>query len=104
MAATKHFVVLGLGTFGNPLARRLAKNGCRVTGVDGDRDRVEAIKDVLYEAVIADVTDRNTLSQLSLEDVDAVFIGLGDDITPSLLAALLSRDGEGGRRGDWSAR
>jgi trk system potassium uptake protein TrkA len=90
--AIKHFVILGLGTFGVPLARRFAQNGCRVTGVDGDRDRVEAIKDILYEAVIADVTDRNTLAQLSLENVDAVFISLGDDITPSLLATLHAKE------------
>ena len=27
----KHFVVLGLGTFGGALATKLADNGCRVT-------------------------------------------------------------------------
>lgn len=92
MGSIKHFVVLGLGTFGNPLAKRLAQNGCRVTGVDGDRDRVEAVKDELYEAVIADVTESETLAQLSLPDVDAVFIGLGDNITPSLLATLHAKE------------
>ena len=53
----KRFVVLGLGSFGSALAKRLSENGCRVTGVDASEDRVEALQDVLYEAVGGAVTD-----------------------------------------------
>ncbi len=92
MADHRRFVVLGLGTFGSALARRLKHNGCRVTGVDADREQVEELKDVLYEAVIADVTDRDSLAQLSLDEADAVVIALGEDITRSLLCALHARE------------
>lgn len=84
----KRFVVLGLGSFGTALATRLAKNGCRVTGVDAGEDRVEDLKDVLYEAIVGDVTDQGTLKQLLLQQADAVFISLGEQIERSLLAAL----------------
>ena len=47
MVDTKHFIVIGLGSFGTALAERLCRNGCRVTGVDGSRERVEELKDVL---------------------------------------------------------
>lgn len=97
MPKIKHFVVIGLGTFGGALTARLAKNGCRVTGVDNDRDRVEFLKDVLYEAIIGDATDRQTVSQLPIKQVDAVYIGMGQDITRSLLAALHVKQ-EGARR------
>ena len=88
MAKEERFVVLGLGTFGAVLARRLHKNGRRVTGVDADRARVEELKDDLYEAVIADVTLRDALEHLSLNDARAVVIALGEDIAQSLLAVL----------------
>ena len=90
----KHFVVLGLGTFGRSLALQLSKNGCRVTGVDRDKVRVESLKNDLYEAIVADVTERAALEQLDLPDADTVFVGLGEggDMSPSLLAVLHARE------------
>lgn len=70
------------------LARRLAKNGCRVTGLDLNTDCVELVKDDLYEAVIGDATERETLEHLSIKDASAVCISMGEDIARSLLAAL----------------
>ncbi len=92
MPVNKRFVVLGLGTFGGTLAKRLSQNGCRVTGVDLKRELVESLQDELYEAVIADATDRTSLEQLSLKDADAVFISLGGTIIPSLLATLHAKE------------
>jgi trk system potassium uptake protein len=94
MVQKKHFVVLGLGSFGAALAKRFCQNGCRVTGVDAVESQVEPLKDSLYEAVIADVTDRKALQELSLADADAVFISLGENqnMTPSILAALHARE------------
>ncbi len=92
MAEIKHFVVLGLGSFGRALAIRLSKNGCRVTGVDQRKDYAESLRDQLYEAVIGDCTDHDTLAELSLKDADAVFISLGENITRSLLAALHAKE------------
>jgi trk system potassium uptake protein len=88
----KRFVVLGLGSFGAALAKRLAENGCRVTGVDASEDRVEALQDVLHEAVVGDVTDRETLEELLVAQSTAVFISLGEKIEMSMLAALHARE------------
>jgi trk system potassium uptake protein TrkA len=92
MANTKHFVVIGLGTFGAALASRLARNGCRVTGVDSSQENVEELKDSLYEAIIGDATERETLEHLPLQTADAVFISMGEDITRSLLATLHAKE------------
>jgi trk/ktr system potassium uptake protein len=89
---SKRFIVLGLGSFGTALATRLAKNGCRVTGVDSSEARVEELKDVLYAAIVANVTDRETLKELLVNTADAVFVSLGESIEPSLLAALHARE------------
>ena len=92
MAEQKQFIVLGLGTFGAALARKLSANGCRVTGVDASEERVEEVKDHLYAAIIGDATDYDTLKQLPLQTSNAVLIGMGEDITKSLLATLHAKE------------
>jgi trk system potassium uptake protein TrkA len=86
-----HFIVIGMGSFGSALARRLASHGCRVTGLDADRDKIADLEGVLYEPIIGDATDRATMEHLSLQDATAVVISLGEDITRSLLATLHAR-------------
>lgn len=92
MADTKHFVVIGLGSFGAAVAQQLKKNGCRVTGIDSDEERVELLKEWLYEAVIGNATDREVLQHLSLDAATGVVISLGEDITLSLLATLHAKE------------
>jgi trk system potassium uptake protein TrkA len=89
MAQTvKKFIMLGMGSFGTALATQLAANGCRVTGVDGRQERLDAVKDEIHEAVIGDATDRDVLENLPIKDATAVFISLGENISQSLLATL----------------
>jgi trk system potassium uptake protein TrkA len=92
MAETRHFIVVGLGTFGAALAQRLCHNEVRVTGVDSEVERVDELKNILYEAVIGDATDRDVLAQLPIKEADAVFISMGEDITRSLLATLHTKE------------
>jgi len=97
MANAKHFMVIGLGTFGAAVARRLTKNGCRATGIDRLKSVVESLKDELYEGVICDATDRDALAQLDVKRADGVFVALGEDISQSLLATLHVKE-LGGKR------
>ncbi|MDZ4848145.1 MAG: TrkA family potassium uptake protein [Pirellulaceae bacterium] len=92
MADIKRFVVIGLGSFGAALAKKLKSNGIRVTGIDGDAATVEELQDQLFEAVIGDATDRASLETLSLDKAEGVVISLGEDITRSLLATLHAKE------------
>jgi trk system potassium uptake protein TrkA len=92
MADHKHFVVIGLGSFGGALAERLSENGCRVTGMDTSKERVESLKDVLYEAVIGDAQESESVAHLPVATAHAVFISMGEDITRSLLATLHAKE------------
>lgn len=92
MAEIKRMVVIGLGSFGAALAKRLKHNGIRVTGIDSDSDSVEDMQEHLFEAVIGDATDRDALAALSLDKADGVVISLGEDITRSLLATLHAKE------------
>ncbi len=84
----RHVICLGLGTFGAAVAERLAVDKVRVTGVDSDEERVAELQDTLYEALVADATDRRTLEQLPVDKADAVVVSLGEDFTASILACL----------------
>ncbi|MFM7109159.1 MAG: potassium channel family protein [Planctomycetaceae bacterium] len=84
----RNFIMLGMGSFGTALSRKLAANGCRVTGVDGRRERLDAVKNDIHEAVIGDCTDRELLENLPIRAATAVFISLGENISQSLLATL----------------
>jgi len=88
----KRFIVIGLGSFGATVARRLSENGCRVTAIDACRERAELVEDTVYEAIIGDATERETLEEMNLHEADAVVISLGADITTSLLATLHARE------------
>lgn len=92
MPKIKHFIVIGLGSFGSALARKLVANGCRVSAVDANAERVEELKDELYEALIGNATERETLQHLPIESADGVCVGLGEDITQSLLATLHAKE------------
>lgn len=92
MAEHKHFVVIGLGSFGGALAERMSENGCRVTGMDTNKECVESLKDVLYEAVIGDAQERESVAHLPIDTAQAVFISMGEDITRSLLATLHAKE------------
>lgn len=84
--------VVGLSAFGTALVRALAGQRCRVLAVDLDEAKVEAIREIADEAVIADVRDRRALDALRLQDFDAVVLSLGEPIDASLLAILHLRD------------
>ena len=88
----QRFCVVGLGRFGQYVARQLRDNGCEVLGIDSDRAKVEGLTDVLNTAVIADATDKKALSNLDLDRMDAVVVCLGEDVSASSLAVLHMKD------------
>lgn len=92
MAGSKHFIVIGLGSFGAALVQRLHKNGCRVTGMDIDADIVQQHSNMLYEAIVGDATQRQAVEHLNIDRADAVVISMGEDITRSILATLHAKE------------
>lgn len=88
----KHFIVVGLGSFGSALVRQLKKNGCRVTGIDASVESVEVLKDSLYEPVIGDATQRESMATLGFNRAHGTIISMGEDITRSLLATLHAKE------------
>lgn len=88
----RQFAVIGLGYFGATVARELRRHDHEVLGVDADEKQLNAIADLLNQAIIADPTDENALRELGLEQFDAVLIDLPDSMEQSLTCALLARE------------
>ena len=88
----RQIAVIGLSAFGETLVRALAQERCHILAVDLNEHKVEAIREVADEAVIADARDRRALEALRLTDYDAVVLSLGEPLDTSLLAVLYLHD------------
>ena len=84
----KHFVVIGLGKFGEEVASELTALGNEVLAMDADKKRIDEIKDQATTAVIGDARDKAVLGEFVSPDVDAAILNLGDNLEANALATL----------------
>lgn len=84
--------VIGLSAFGMALVQALAKERCRVLAVDINEHKVDQVRELADEAIIADVRERAALEALRIQDYDAVVLSVGEPLDSSLLAVLHLRD------------
>jgi trk system potassium uptake protein TrkA len=86
----KVHVVVGLGQFGEQVARALARAGREVIAIDADMDRVEAVKDVVARAARADCTSEGAMRAIGAAEADAAVIALGEqDFEPAVLGTAV---------------
>jgi trk system potassium uptake protein len=83
------FAVIGLGRFGNSIARTLASRGAEVLAIDLDEDKVENLKDEVAYAVTLDSSDIKALKSQNIKEMDAVVIAIGENFEGSLLTTVL---------------
>ncbi len=88
----KQFAIIGLGNFGFYLATRLSEKGHDVLAMDRVPARVQAIKDLVRHAVVADATDRDTLAAYDMKDMDATVVCIGSNMTASILTTMNLKD------------
>ena len=92
----KQFAVIGLGSFGQRVARTLMLKGSEVVAVDKDAAKVEGVKDDVTRALCLDATDEDTLAHSGVLDLDAVVVAMGEHMEQAILTvALLKRLGAG---------
>lgn len=88
----QQIAVIGLGRFGESVARSLTELGCDVLAIDSDMKRVEAIAKTVTHAVQVDATDEENLKALGLLNFDAVVLATGKYIQDSILSALIIKE------------
>ena len=80
MANTKQFVVIGLGRFGESVAKTLYSLGHEVLAIDMDEDSVQEIADNVTHAVQMDATDESALKTLGLRNFDVAVVTIGSNM------------------------
>ena len=86
------FAVIGLGRFGEHLARALTANGAEVVAIDRARALVERIRDEVTLAVRLDSTDAEALRAQGVDQVDAAIVGIGEDFEAAALTVATLKE------------
>lgn len=73
----RRFAVIGLGQFGQALARALASGDAEVIAVDRNAKPVEQVRDDVTLAVCLDSTDEEALKEQAIHQVDVAIVGIG---------------------------
>ncbi len=92
MSKNKQFAVLGLGRFGQSIARTLVDNGCDVLCVDRNVEAVNEMSKYASNVTRADVTDVHAMGALGLNNFDVVVIAIGENMEAGIMATLIAKE------------
>jgi trk system potassium uptake protein TrkA len=91
MSYMKQIAVLGLGRFGESVARSLEALGVEVMGVDISQEKVADIAPFITHAVQGDLLDSDALESLGLRNFDVVILSI-KSVEISCLATIAIKD------------
>lgn len=88
----RQVLIIGLGRFGQSLARALVSSGLEVMCLDSDEDATEEVASEVTHVMIADATEENVLREIGPEHFDFVVCAIGGDIQASIMTTLLLKE------------
>ena len=86
------FMVIGIGRFGNALARELYKDGHEVLVIDQNEEYIQKIADEVTHAVVGDATDQQVLDAVGARNFDCAIVAIASDIQDSILVTLMLKE------------
>ena len=84
----KSYIVIGLGRFGQTLARQLCALGAEVLAIDKRGDLVQQVAEDVTHAVVGDGQDKEVLRALGARNFDCAIIAIGSNLASSVLTAM----------------
>lgn len=84
----KSYIVIGLGRFGQGVARQLCVLGAEVLAMDVRNDLVQQVANDVTHAVVGDARDKEVLRALGVRNFDCAVIAIGDDLAASILVTM----------------
>lgn len=88
----KQFVVIGLGRFGNSVAKNLSSLGCDVLAIDINEQAVQAVANHVTHAVQADAREEETLKALGIRNFDVAIVAIGNDLEANILTTVMLKE------------
>ncbi len=88
----RKFAVIGLGSFGFNVAKRLYEDGHEVIAIDFDKDIVQEIKEESSQAILTDASERENLEAVGISDIDVAVVSLGEKLDASILVTLYLKE------------
>lgn len=88
----KSYAVLGMGRFGTAVAQALYKEGNDVLVADKNTELLDQLSSKITYAVSADLADERAVSELGLENMDAVVVAMGMDLEASILCVMIAKE------------
>lgn len=88
----KQFAVIGLGSFGENIAKYLTAKGAEVLVIDINEERIKDISQYVTNSIVADVTEEKALKDAGISDFQTVIVALGEPIEASIMTTLLLKE------------
>ncbi len=84
----KTYIVIGLGRFGQEMAKKLCTYGCEVLALDNRSELVQQVSNDVTHAVVGDARDKDVLRALGVRNFDCGVVAIGDSLADSVLATM----------------
>jgi trk system potassium uptake protein TrkA len=86
------FVILGLGRFGQSVAKTLYELGCEVLVIDENEEVIQSIFNHVTHAIIGNVTDKNVLKSAGIKNFDAAVVSTGKNLETSIIVTQILKE------------
>lgn len=84
----KTYAVIGLGKFGQYVAKGLLRSNERVIVCDNNAENIKEFKDLSDEIYILDAANKAALVEAGVKELDIVIVSIGEDIESSILSVI----------------
>ncbi len=88
----KTFCIIGLGRFGQTLAKTLIKKGHQVMVLDANPEIINSLSENFTNAVIGDCTSEAVLRASGVKNYDCAVVCISENINDNILTTLLLKD------------
>lgn len=92
MKKVEQVAILGLGVFGSELAETLSQYGVEVLAADIDSACVERVAQSVTKAAVADITDKDQLLELGVNEFDVVIVAASEHFEESVLCTMILKE------------
>jgi len=85
-------LVIGLGTYGHYLVKKMAELKCQTMVIDMDENNLEDILDLVISAKVGDCTREDVLKDLDIPSFDNVYVCMSENFQNSLEITSLVKE------------